>query len=204
MLLPCGDSAVLAELPDLPAVLALFRGLSAGSRPNGVLDIVPAARTVLVTFDPQAVAPDRVREWIAATGPVSALESGGPEVVIDVRYDGPDLEAVARLLGLPPAEVIRLHTTSSWTAAFTGFAPGFAYLVTDHERLRVPRHETPRTAVPAGAVGLAGEFSGIYPTASPGGWQLIGQTDARLWDPAADGGKAALIAPGTRVRFRVA
>ena len=80
-----------------------------------------------------------------------------------------------------------------------GFAPGFAYLVTDHDRLRVPRRATPRTAVPAGAVGLAGEFSGVYPRSSPGGWQLIGSTEAVLWDPEAD--PPALLRPGAAVRF---
>jgi KipI family sensor histidine kinase inhibitor len=95
--------------------------------------------------------------------------------------------------------VIHLHTTSTWTVAFGGFAPGFGYLVTDHANLVVPRRASPRTVVPAGAVGLAGEFSGIYPRPSPGGWQLIGSTDAILWDTTRE--PPALLAPGTAVRF---
>jgi KipI family sensor histidine kinase inhibitor len=117
---------------------------------------------------------------------------------LPVRYDGPDLGEVADLLGLSPEAVVALHTGSVWTAAFGGFAPGFAYLVTDHERLAVPRRTEPRVAVPGGAVGLAGPFSGVYPRASPGGWRLIGTTGATLWDAE----RGALLRPGTRVRFR--
>ncbi|WP_269046323.1 allophanate hydrolase subunit 1 [Paenarthrobacter sp. Z7-10] len=200
VLLPCGDSAVLAELPDLTAVLALYRGLSV-HRPSGVVDVVPAARTVLVNFDPALIAGAVVRRWLQETTPIAGAEAGTDEVRVDVNYDGPDLVSVAQSLGVSPEEVVALHTSSPWTAAFTGFAPGFAYLVTDHDRLQVPRRGTPRTVVPAGAVGLAGEFSGIYPASSPGGWQLIGHTDAVLWN-AHDDGAAALIRPGTRVRFR--
>lgn len=198
-LLPCGDSAVLAELPDLAAVLALFRALD--SPPEGVLDVVPAARTILVTFDPERLAQSVVVDWLEAAEPIAQAPVEGPEVLIDVVYDGPDLAEVAQYTGMPVEEVVRLHTSSAWTAAFTGFAPGFAYLVTDHENLRVPRRNTPRTSVPAGSVALAGEFSAIYPTSSPGGWQLIGRTSARLWD-AADAERPALIQPGGRVRFR--
>ncbi|MCY0904123.1 allophanate hydrolase subunit 1 [Arthrobacter sp. H14-L1] len=203
MLLPCGNHAVLAELPTLQAVLALYRGLS-GCTPAGLLDLVPAARTVLAIFDPDRVSVETVRRWMLETPPQPAEAAHAPEVAIDVRYDGPDLAAVARLLGLSQAQVIGLHTGSRWTAAFTGFAPGFAYLVTDHERLHVPRRDTPRTKVPAGAVALGGEFSAIYPSASPGGWQLIGHTDVALWGGGSrpDGAGAALLTPGTLVRFR--
>ncbi len=203
VLLPCGESAVLAELPTLQAVLAHYRGLS-GSTPAGLLDLVPAARTVLATFDPDRVSLESVRRWMLETAPLPAAAAHAPEVAIDVRYDGPDLAAVAHLLGLTQAQVVRLHTGSLWTAAFTGFAPGFAYLVTDHERLRVPRRDTPRTKVPAGAVALGGEFSAIYPAVSPGGWQLIGHTDVALWggENGAGGAGSALLTPGTLVRFR--
>jgi KipI family sensor histidine kinase inhibitor len=126
-------------------------------------------------------------------------EAAAAAVELPVRYDGEDLDEVADLLGLTRADVIALHTSSDWRVAFCGFAPGFAYLVTDHDRLRVPRRASPRPSVPAGSVGLAGEFSGVYPRSSPGGWQLIGSTDAVLWDPSAS--RPALLAPGTRVRF---
>jgi KipI family sensor histidine kinase inhibitor len=119
-------------------------------------------------------------------------------VELRVRYDGPDLGEVADLLGRSVDAVVGLHTASVWTVAFGGFAPGFAYLVTDHERLAVPRRAEPRVVVPAGSVGLAGPFSGVYPRSSPGGWRLIGTTDAVLWDAE----RGALLGPGTAVRFR--
>jgi biotin-dependent carboxylase-like uncharacterized protein len=128
------------------------------------------------------------------------MPTGEREVEIPVSYDGPDLALVADLTGLSPADVVAAHTGTPWTVAFGGFAPGFAYLVGGDPRLTVPRKTTPRTRVPAGAVGLAGEFSGIYPTSSPGGWQLLGRTDVVLFDPDAD--PPALLTPGTRVRFR--
>lgn len=114
-------------------------------------------------------------------------------------YDGPDLAAVAELTGLTEEEVVAAHTGSSWQVAFGGFAPGFAYLAGGDPRLQVPRRDQPRTTVPAGSVGLAGEFSGVYPRASPGGWQLIGRTDLVLWD--LDRDPPALLAAGLRVRF---
>lgn len=190
---------MLAELEDLPAVLALFRGLH--RPPPGVLDVVPAARTILVTFDPEQLEQPAVLAWIRAAEPIPQPPQDGPEVLIEVVYDGPDLAEVAQYTGYSMDEMIQLHTSSVWTAAFTGFAPGFAYLVTDHERIRVPRRNTPRTSVPAGSVALAGEFSAIYPTSSPGGWQLIGRTSAQLWN-ADDAERPALIRPGSKVRFR--
>ncbi len=120
-------------------------------------------------------------------------------VEIAVRYDGPDLEEVAHLTGLAPDEVVTAHTGTPWRVGFGGFAPGFAYLVGGDPRLVVARRGEPRTRVPAGSVGLAGEFSGIYPRESPGGWQLIGSTDVVLWDT--DRHPPALLSPGTTVRF---
>ncbi|WP_377323398.1 allophanate hydrolase subunit 1 [Pimelobacter simplex] len=116
-----------------------------------------------------------------------------------VVYDGPDLAEVAGQTGLSEAEVVAAHTATPWRVAFGGFAPGFAYLVGGDPRLRVPRRAEPRTTVPAGSVGLAGEFSGVYPRASPGGWQLIGRTDVVLWD--LDREPPALLAAGATVRF---
>jgi KipI family sensor histidine kinase inhibitor len=116
-----------------------------------------------------------------------------------VTYDGPDLAEVASLTGLSEAAVVTAHTESVWTVGFGGFAPGFAYLTGGDPRLHVPRRGTPRPSVPAGSVGLAGEFSGVYPRSSPGGWQLIGHTDVDLFD--VDRDPPALLQPGTRVRF---
>jgi KipI family sensor histidine kinase inhibitor len=198
-ILPLGEAGLLVELDDLDAVLALYEALDA-SRPAGVVDLVPAARTIGLTVDPAVLPLSVAAGWLTQTDPLESTSASPRRTVeIPVRYDGEDLAEVAALLGMPAAEVVALHTSSPWRVAFCGFAPGFGYLVTDHDRLTVPRRPTPRTAVPAGSVGLAAEFSGIYPRSSPGGWQLIGSTDALLWDPMAE--PPALLAPGTVVRF---
>jgi KipI family sensor histidine kinase inhibitor len=199
-LLPCGDAAVLAELDDLDAVLDLY-GALLGTAVSGVVDVVPAARTLLVRFDPSKTDAGAVARTLRSTRPRggSSRPKHAP-VEIPVRYDGDDLPDVARLTGLPEAEVVDLHTSIEWTVAFVGFAPGFGYLVGGDERLHVPRRDDPRTRVPTGSVGLAGPFSGVYPRDSPGGWQLIGRTDAVLWD--LDRDPPALLVPGARVRFR--
>ncbi|GIT79853.1 hypothetical protein LLS1_15220 [Leifsonia sp. LS1] len=200
-ILSSGERALLAEVDTLDEVLALFGALDA-DRPPGLVDLVPAARTVGVVVDPRILPLSVARAWIEHARPRRAIVDREAVVEIPVRYDGPDLAEVAALLSVTPAEVIHLHVSSVWRVAFGGFAPGFGYLVTDHDRLRVPRRSTPRTAVPAGSVGLADDFSGVYPRSSPGGWQLIGTTDAVLWDAEAD--PPALLRPGTTVRFREA
>lgn len=131
---------------------------------------------------------------------MSADRGQSRQVEIEVVYDGPDLADVARHTGLTAQEVIEAHTGTPWRVGFTGFAPGFGYLVGGDPRLRVPRLATPRKSVPAGSVALAGDYSGIYPRSSPGGWQLIGRTSAVLWDLAQD--PPALLTPGTIVTFR--
>jgi KipI family sensor histidine kinase inhibitor len=120
-------------------------------------------------------------------------------IEIPVRYDGPDLTAVAEHTGLSTQEIIAAHTGTDWRVAFGGFAPGFAYLSWGDPRLTVPRREEPRTSVAAGSVGLAGDYSAIYPRSSPGGWQLIGHTDVVVFD--ADRDPPALLQPGMSVRF---
>ncbi|MFC9788230.1 allophanate hydrolase subunit 1 [Rhodococcus sp. NPDC127528] len=198
-LLDAGDSAVLVEYEDLDAVLAHFRALDTDRRP-GVLDLVPAARTLLVRFDRASTDREAVARWLRETEPLVGVPAEAAESVrIGVRYDGPDLTEVGRLTGLGVDGVIAAHTGSRWTVAFSGFAPGFGYLVGGAPSLRVPRRETPRVAVPAGAVGLAGEFSGVYPRSSPGGWQLIGSTETLVWDAERD--PPALLRPGVTVRF---
>ena len=205
-LLPCGERAVLVEVDGLDAVLTLRAAVAAMAGRGGfaaVRDVVPAATTVLLGLDdPDALPATRAATTALLAGLNETSGTSGPAapVEIGVRYDGDDLAEVARLTGLTPAEVVAAHTGSDWTVAFGGFAPGFAYLVGGDERLHVPRRAEPRTRVPAGAVGLAGPFSGIYPRPSPGGWQLIGRTDVTLWD--ADRDPPALLQPGHRVRFR--
>ena len=201
-LLPCGDAALLAELDDLSDVLALRSAIEAERDGGGlteVIDVVPAARTVLVRCRPVEGGLSRVAERLTQLDVTHHTSDEGPEVEIEVYYDGPDLADVAELTGLSEDEVVRLHTDAEWTVAFTGFLPGFGYLVGGDERLSVPRRDESRTKVPAGSVGLAGEFTGAYPKESPGGWQLIGRTEARLWNP--DREQPALLAPGTRVTF---
>ena len=195
---PCGDTGLLVELGDNRRVHAFAAAVRA-ARLTGVVDIVPALDTLLVVVDPSvgsaAAVEARLREL-----EVPDLAEAAPRVVdLPVRYDGDDLDRVARHCGLSAREVVAAHTGTPWRVGFCGFAPGFAYLVGGDPRLQVPRRAEARLVVPAGAVALAGEFSAVYPRASPGGWQLIGHTDTRMWDTDAD--PPALLLPGDKVRF---
>lgn len=196
-----GDRALLLECGCGDDVLALTDAVRAARLP-GVIDIVPAARTVLVTLgDPTLQATIRSRlAGIEVIAPEGQAADHRPGVVIDVVYDGVDLAAVADHLGMTVEEVVEAHTRTPWRVGFCGFAPGFAYLIDGDPRLSVPRRAEPRSRVPAGSVGLAGAFSGVYPRDSPGGWQLIGRTDAVLWD--INRAQPALLTPGTWVQFR--
>lgn len=206
-LLPCGDHALLIELNGLTEVLALTAAVRAAIEAGDpgftdVVDVVPAATTVLVTVGDGADTAG-LRTGLATLSPTAGADAepseSTPTIDIEVRYDGPDLDEVAKLTGLSPEEVVAAHTGSTWRAGFVGFAPGFAYLSGGDPRLVVSRRSEPRTSVPAGSVALAGEFSAVYPRSSPGGWQLIGRTDAVLFD--VDRDPPALIEPGARVRF---
>jgi KipI family sensor histidine kinase inhibitor len=197
-----GDQALLLQFDNATDVLAWAAALREAALP-GVLDIVPAARTVLLKLDgprQQAAIRRRLRTLRVDTGTVATAPV--EPMVIDVVYDGADLAEVADRTGLTTAQVINAHTATPWQVGFGGFAPGFAYLVGGDRRLSVPRRSEPRSSVPAGAVGLAGEFTGIYPRSSPGGWQLIGHTDVVLWD--IDRPDPALLTPGMWVQFRAA
>lgn len=196
-----GDRALMVQCGDTAEVLGWTAALRAAALP-GVLDIVPAARTVLVKLDGprhQGVVRQRLCKMRFCADEAAPLDRSA-DVLIDVAYDGPDLAEVAAHSGLTVDEVIEAHTGTPWRVGFAGFAPGFAYLVDGEPRLRVPWRAEPRTAVPAGSVGLAGEFSAVYPRRSPGGWQLIGRTDAVLWD--LERPDPALLAQGMWVRFR--
>ena len=186
------------EVADLAAVAAVRTALERNPLP-GQRELVPGARTVLVLLDRAPAASD-----FAVLGGLrpepSGQEQPGPLVELPVVFDGPDLQEVAELTGRRAVELVDELLDTEMTVAFGGFAPGFAYLAGLPEHLHVPRRATPRTRVPAGAVGLAGPFAGVYPTASPGGWQLVGRTDAVLFD--VDREPPALLAPGRRVRFR--
>ena len=197
-----GDHALLLECESTAEVLAWTAALRDADL-LGVTDIVPASRTVMVKVDGARYLP-ATRQRIEKLTVVSddLVGPGAADIVIDVVYDGADLEQVGRITGLGAAGVVAAHTGAPWRVAFGGFVPGFAYLVGGDPRLDVPRRDEPRTRVPAGSVALAGEFSGVYPHETPGGWQLIGRTDAALWD--IDRDEPALLTTGMTIRFREA
>ncbi|MEU4806683.1 5-oxoprolinase subunit PxpB [Actinosynnema sp. NPDC023587] len=192
-----GTDAVLVEVDSTGAVEAVRAAVQAAALPE-VVELVPAARTVLVTARPGGL--PAVRRLLESLRPTDPVDLPTREVVLPVVYDGPDLDLVAATAGLTPDEVVRLHTGAAYAVAFCGFAPGFAYLTGLPEPLRQPRLDSPRTKVPTGSVGVAGEFTAAYPRSTPGGWRLIGRTGAPLFDPRRD--PPALLSPGDRVRFR--
>jgi KipI family sensor histidine kinase inhibitor len=192
-----GDAALLVEPDDPASVLAVA---AAARTEPGVLEVVPAARTLLVRARPEALGRLAARLPSLAIDPSAAVPENADEIVLDVHYDGPDLVETAGELGLAGDELVERHAAGEYLVAFCGFAPGFAYLRGLDDALRVGRRAEPRTRVPAGSVGIAGEFTGVYPRESPGGWRLLGRTNARLWD--LDRTPPALLTPGTRVRFR--
>jgi KipI family sensor histidine kinase inhibitor len=197
----CADSGLLVELDGLDAVLALYAAL-AEALPQGVTDLVPAARTLFLQLDPERSDPAEIERIIRSTPLASSAQRDGGLVRVPVVYDGADLAEVAKMTGLTEREIVDEHTRSEWTVAFGGFAPGFGYLAGGSQRLEVARRGESRTKVPAGSVGLADRFSGIYPRESPGGWQLIGRTDLEIWR--VDRDPPALLRPGVRVRFEEA
>jgi len=196
--LPCGDRALLVEVPDARGVAAVRAALERSPLP-GQCELVPAARTVLVVLDRP---PSELDVAVLRRLPIESApdDRPGPVVELPVIFDGPDLAEVARLTGRSVPELVAALTGLELTVAFSGFAPGFGYLTGLPDDLHVPRRATPRTRVPAGSVGLAGPYAGAYPRASPGGWQLVGRTDAVLFD--VDRENPALLRPGARVRFR--
>ena len=200
-----GDRALLLQFDSSAEVLAWTAAVREAALP-GVLEIVPASRTVLLELDGprrQSTVRNRVNKLRVTLDSVPASPPDGRvDVMIDVVYDGADLDDVARHTGLTTGQVVDAHTATPWQVAFGGFAPGFAYLIGGDPRLAVPRQPDPRASVPAGSVALAGEFSGIYPRQSPGGWQLIGHTDAVMWD--IDRPNPPLLTPGMWVQFRPA
>lgn len=190
---PFGPDAVLVEVADAAAARSLA-SWARGARLEAT-DIVPGAATVL--FDgvpePEALA-ERLAGWSPDLDPPE-----GDLVELPVTYDGADLEFVAERWGMSATAAVELHASVDYVAAFCGFAPGFSYLEGLSAERAVPRLESPRSRVPAGAVALAGAWCGVYPTASPGGWRILGTTPVTLWDTTRE--QPALLAPGTRVRF---
>ncbi|MGO4384891.1 5-oxoprolinase/urea amidolyase family protein [Specibacter sp. RAF43] len=194
---PVGDRAILVELPGLEEVLSLQAFLT--ERPDqGQLDVVAAAETVLITAVSTAAAA-RIARTVWEADLSTPPERDDAVVVIETVYDGEDLAVAAAMAGLTPEGLVGMHSQQLWTAAFAGFAPGFAYLVSAVAYPPIPRRPSPRTSVPAGTVAMAGRYSAVYPGISPGGWQLIGRTTAPIWDPTRQ--SPALVNPGNRVQF---
>jgi KipI family sensor histidine kinase inhibitor len=187
------------SLDEVDAVRAALAGAAESGRLPGLAELVPAARTVLAAMRPGSNGLAALREVLAGIDVTASIGRDSREVVLPVNYDGPDLELVADTAGIGVAEVAALHSGVEYSVAFSGFAPGFGYLVGLPDVLCQPRLDRPRTKVPAGSVGIAGEFTGAYPRSSPGGWRLIGRTDAVLFDSHRD--RPALLSPGDRVRF---
>ena len=190
----CGTDALLVEvdsLTEVAAVRAALQGI------HGIEELVPAARTVLVKG-----ALPQVRDALKDIDLTKAPATHPREITVPVVYDGPDLDLVAEAAGTTPDGVVKLHTEATYEVAFCGFAPGFAYLTGLPASLQQPRLDSPRTKVPQGSVGIAGEFTAAYPRPTPGGWRLIGRTEITLFDPKAD--VPALLQPGDLVRFVVA
>ncbi|HEX3489259.1 MAG TPA: allophanate hydrolase subunit 1 [Streptosporangiaceae bacterium] len=194
-----GPSALLVEVDSLAQVRALHARIEqerAGGWAPALVDVIPAARTVLLDGVPdQPGLAAQMRSWSVAPLPPGA----GREVAVPCHYDGPDLADVARQWGVAPGQVAAIHAALPHEVAFCGFAPGFPYIAGLGGGHEVARRDHPRAAVPAGSVALGDEYTGIYPRASPGGWQIIGRTDAVMWDSGRH--PAALLEPGDLVRF---
>lgn len=200
--LPASDKALLLELDDLAQTMVLYRHMSAQQLP-GVSELVPAARTLLVHYEPHVISTASLVALLRTQAAESERQQGAQQslgrlVEIPVHYNGEDLPDVAELLGITVAQVIERHTAQPYDAAFAGFAPGFVYL-SGGANFQVPRRQSPRTKVPAGSVALGGNFSAVYPSASPGGWQLLGTTEVPMWD--LQRAEPALVQPGFRVQF---
>ncbi|UQX89611.1 allophanate hydrolase subunit 1 [Jatrophihabitans telluris] len=195
---PYGDRAVLIDGIDDPARLAAQLA-RAGQMP-ALIDIVPAAESVLVVFDPSLVTIGMIEQAAAAAAEPVSTDPGLEEIVLEVRYDGPDLPAVADELGWSVERVVATHSQAPYAVRFCGFSPGFGYLTGLPREMQLARLDEPRTRVPAGSVGVAGEYTGVYPNESPGGWRILGRTKARLFD--VERRPPALLVPGRPVRFR--
>ncbi|WP_371784140.1 5-oxoprolinase subunit B family protein [Streptosporangium subroseum] len=197
-----GEHALLVETGSLEVSHRLDALLRA-DRPAGVVEIVPGPATVLVAAPGSDLSRLRDRlSGLLATARAAGAGASLPTrtVTVPVVYDGADLDDVAALSGLSVAEVVELHTRRELVVGWLGFAPGFAYLTGLDPVLHVARLSTPRTSVPAGAVAIAGPYSAVYPSASPGGWRLLGRSPLVVWDVTAD--PPAVLTPGTRVRFQ--
>ena len=206
---PLGDSALLVKLGEEIDLLinrrvhALAALLDVSSLP-GVVETVPAYATLLIHYDPLILGYATLCAWVRGKlEQISNATEGRPRLIeVPTTYGGEhgiDLQAVAAYHHLQVEDVIRLHSEKIYTVYMMGFTPGFPYMGKLDDAIVTPRLETPRTRVPAGAVGIAGAQTGIYPIDSPGGWRLIGHTSLQLFDPASE--SPFLFSPGDQVRF---
>ena len=208
-IVPAGDSVVIVEFeekidPGVNAHTIACANAIEAARIDGVRDVVPTYRSVAVYFDPLHTDSDALMERIAheADQPAPAAAAAAAAVRIPVCYGGefgPDLASVAAFAGVSPDEVARMHSAATYRVFMLGFVPGFAYLGLVDERIAMPRHSTPRVRVPAGSVGIAGVQTGIYPAETPGGWQLIGRTPSKPFDPSRS--EPFLMKAGDAVQF---
>lgn len=207
-----GDAALIIDVTAAPidankvlsTVMALHSAIMEAIRNEhlvGVVDIIPAAETIMLTVDPAQLPPAQAAEVIKALPVSDSASALAPPTTVEipVTYDGVDLTDIARALEVTTQELIAIHTSTQWIAAFGGFAPGFMYLTAANYPLQVPRRSSPRTGIPAGSVGLAGSYSAVYPQQSPGGWQIIGTTREIMWESNRD--RPSLIQPGDAVQF---
>ena len=202
-----GDSALLLELDEVINVSVNAQAIAVAGAVRraglpGIRDVVSTYRSVAVHFDPLTVDIESIRDTLTRAADAPPVLAEGKTVVIPVQYGGdmgPDLDAVAEFAGLSPHEVVARHAGARYRVFMLGFLPGFAYMGTVDQTIAMPRRATPRVKVPAGSVGIAGRQTGVYPSESPGGWQLIGRTPVSLFNP--NRVPAALVAPGDTVRF---
>lgn len=183
----------------VPAAIAAAVRQLAEQLGTALEDVVPGAGTVLVLARDQAGLARLLAALPDLADVKETLKQDGPTVELPVRYDGPDLAAVADAAGFSVEEIVRRHSSATYHAAFTGFAPGFAYLTGIDPALQLPRRDTPRPAVPAGSLAIADTWTAVYPRSSPGGWHLLGTVDVMMFDLHRE--PAALVSPGQSVRF---
>ncbi|HYB53964.1 MAG TPA: 5-oxoprolinase subunit PxpB, partial [Thermoanaerobaculia bacterium] len=204
-----GDGAAVVEYPELSdtdanaAAVGLAGALASPAIP-GLRDAIPGARTLSLAFDPYTLPHEAMRREVLARAASGTAVGSGRTVPIEVLYGGsggPDLPELASRAGVTPEEFARRHAAGEYRVAFLGFAPGFAYLTGLEAALRAPRLATPRPRVPAGSVAIGGPYTGVYPSATPGGWRLIGRCAVTLFDEESDA--PALLHPGDLVRFEL-
>lgn len=201
-ILAAGLEASLVEVESLDQMLSLYQGLQEArdsGRARGITELIPAARTVLVEFDPNDTSAQEVERLIHTISLDASRPTVSDVLTINATYDGPDLAFVCDQMQMSVPQFIAWHTNVQWTVAFTGFVPGFGYLVSKVHTVSIPRLSTPRVKAPAGSIAMADRFTGIYPHESPGGWRIVGRTDELLFDIAHD--PATPLLPGRTIQF---